>query len=82
MRGIAQNVGMAEVPEPDPLERPVSVLAPAMEFGAAFFMLLLQRIYFVIFYPAPLLPCIDLRCVGTREARTARMLWPQNLHLK
>ncbi len=27
---------MEEVPEPDPLERPVSVLAPAMEFGAAF----------------------------------------------
>jgi len=40
---------MREVPEPDRLERPVSVLAPAMEFGAACFMLLLQRIYFVNF---------------------------------
>jgi len=40
---------MEEVPEPDPLERPVSVLAPAMEFGAACSMLLLQRIYFMPF---------------------------------
>jgi hypothetical protein len=40
---------MEEVPEPDPLERPVSVLAPAMDFGAACSMLLLQRIFFVIF---------------------------------
>jgi len=50
---------MEEVPEPDLLERPVSVLAPAMEFGAACSMLILQRIYSMTFQTAPLLPCID-----------------------
>jgi len=60
---------MEEVPEPDPLERPVSVLAPAMEFGAAYCMLLLQRNYSMTFYPAPLLPCIVIGWMRPPETR-------------